>query len=103
MTDKVVTEQIAWISCRDALPEKWQEGDKKTLVNYLVVMPEYGVDIANFLRPAGKWICMGIPVKVTHWAELPKGPGEVRDENTPCINKHRRFGETSEKRVKPFS
>ena len=78
MTDKVVAEQIAWISCKDALPEKWQEGDKKTLVNYLVVIPEYGVDIANFLRPAGKWLCMGIPCKVTHWAELPKGPSKAK-------------------------
>ena len=103
MSDKVVYEQIAWISCKDALPEQWQEEKGKVLKNYLVIMPEHGIDIGNFLRPAGKWICMGIPVKVTHWAELPKGPEEERDENTPCINKHRRFGETSEKRVKPFS
>ena len=80
MSDKVAYEQIAWIRCKDALPEKWKENDHKTLKNYLVVMPEYGVDIANFLKPAGKWVCMGLPVRVTYWAELPKGPICMKNE-----------------------
>lgn len=65
-----------WISVKDRLPEKWQNNDG-TLVNYLIYMPEYGVDVGNYFEPAKVWDCMGIPCKVTHWMPLPAPPKEA--------------------------
>lgn len=62
-----------WIRTVDRLPETWKDEDG-TLINYLVYMPEYGVDVANYLQPADEWVCLGIPCKVTHWMEMPKPP-----------------------------
>ena len=65
-----------WISSDDP-PKYWRHEDKdKTLINYLVYMPEYGVDVGNYLKPAKRWVCMGIPAKVTHWMPLPEEPKE---------------------------
>jgi hypothetical protein len=44
------------------------------LINYLVFMPEYGVDVGNYAKPVKTWLCMGIPCKVTHWMPLPEPP-----------------------------
>lgn len=69
-----------WRSANEP-PERWRMEDKeKTLINYLVYMPEYGVDIGNWLKPAKRWMVMGIPAKVTHWMPLPEPP-EEDDEN----------------------
>lgn len=57
------------------MPEKWKDNDG-TLVNYLVFIPEYGVDVGNYLQLAETWVCMGIPCKVTHWMPLPELPEE---------------------------
>lgn len=65
-----------WINVNKKLPEKLHEADG-TLVNYLIYMPEYGVDVGNYLEPAKTWVCMGIPCKVTHWMPLPEPPKEV--------------------------
>ena len=65
----------AWINAKDRLPEKWQD-DKGNLINYLIFMPEYGVDVGNYVKPAKSWVCMGFPVKVTHWQPLPEPPKE---------------------------
>lgn len=66
-----------WISVEERLPEYWRMGDKdNTLINYLVYMPEYGVDVGNWLKPAKRWVVMGIPAKVTHWMPLPEPPKE---------------------------
>ncbi|MBR3794759.1 MAG: DUF551 domain-containing protein [Clostridia bacterium] len=62
-----------WIKTKDRLPDVWKDAEG-TLVNYLVFMPDSGVDIANYLQPADEWVCLGIPVKVTHWMEMPKPP-----------------------------
>ena len=66
-----------WISVEERLPEHWRMDDKdKTLINYLVYMPEYGVDIGNWFKPAKRWVVMGLPAKVTHWMPLPEPPKE---------------------------
>ena len=64
-----------WISVKEKVPEKWQT-ESEDLINYMVFMPEYGVDIGNYLKPAKAWVCMGIPCKVTHWMPLPEPPKE---------------------------
>lgn len=62
-----------WISVNDKMPEKWKH-ENDELVNYLVYMPDYGVDIASYFKPAERWVCMGLPVTVTHWMPLPEPP-----------------------------
>lgn len=56
-------------------PEDWK-GDGGHLTNYYVYTKEYGVDIGNYMKPANKWLCMGIPCNVTHWMPLPEPPKE---------------------------
>lgn len=68
-----------WISVKDRLPEEYKGADDE-LINYLCYMLEYGVDIANYQKPAGVWVCMGIQTKVTHWMPLPEKP---KKEDTP--------------------
>lgn len=63
-----------WISA-DHPPENWK-GEGGYLTNFYVYTPEYGVDIGNYMRPANKWLCMGIPCNVTHWMPLPLPPKE---------------------------
>lgn len=65
-----------WISVKEQLPEKWKGADG-TLINYMVYMPGYGVDVGNYLQPTERWVCMGIPCKVTHWMPLPEPPKEA--------------------------
>lgn len=67
-------EPAHWISVEDRLPGEWKDNAGE-LINYTVFMPEYGVDIGNYAKPAKKWLCMGLPVKVTHWMPLPEPPG----------------------------
>lgn len=64
-----------WKSVKDDPPKEWKAADG-TLINYLVYMPEYGVDVGNYVETAGTWVCMGLPVKVTHWMPLPEPPEE---------------------------
>ncbi len=64
-----------WKSVKDEPPKEWKAADG-TVINYLVFMPEYGVDIGNFLKTAETWLCMGLPAKVTHWMPLPESPKE---------------------------
>lgn len=64
-----------WKSVKDDPPKEWKAADG-TLINYLVYMPEYGVDVGNYVETAGTWVCMGLPVKVTHWMPLPEPPKE---------------------------
>lgn len=64
-----------WTCAKDETPKKWKETDG-TLVNYLVFMPEYGVDVGNYLETAKTWVCMGLPVNVTHWMLMPEPPQE---------------------------
>lgn len=61
-----------WIKA-DQPPEDWK-GEGGYLTNYYVYTPEYGVDIGNYMKPADKWLCMGIPCNVTHWMPLPEPP-----------------------------
>lgn len=70
-----VTKTSVWISVEERLPEEWRKHDGD-LVNYLIFMPDYGVDIGNYAKPVKKWICMGVPCKVTHWMPLPEPPEE---------------------------
>lgn len=63
-----------WIPVTEP-PKEWRDENGK-LVNYLVYMPEYGVDIGNYMSPAKCWVCMGIPCNVTHWMPLPQPPKE---------------------------
>lgn len=66
-----------WISVEERLPERWRMDDKdRTLINYLVYSPDYGVDLGNWVKNAKMWVCMGIPAKVTHWMPLPEPPEE---------------------------
>lgn len=67
-----------WISVEERLPEHWHMDDKdRTLINYLVYSPDYGVDVGNYIKPAKRWVCMGLPMNVTHWMPLPKPPEET--------------------------
>jgi len=70
-----VADKMDWISVAEGMPEKWRDDDG-TLINYFVFMPEYGVDVGNWLGDAKLWVCMGLPVKVTHWMQLPEPPKE---------------------------
>lgn len=64
-----------WISVEERLPEHWHMDDKdRTLINYLVYSPEYGVDIGNYIKSAKRWVCMGLPMNITHWMPLPEPP-----------------------------
>lgn len=66
-----------WIPVEERLPEKWRANDKeRTLINYLVYMPEYGVDVGNWVKNAKMCVVMGLPAKVTHWMPLPEAPKE---------------------------
>lgn len=58
-------------------PEVWRDKNG-TLVNYLIYMPEYGVDVGNYVKPAKRWLCVGLPVKVSRWMPLPEPPKEGR-------------------------
>lgn len=65
-----------WVRMEERLPKKWQESDGETLVNYLIYSPDFGVDIGNFHAKAKRWLCMGIPSRVTHWMPMPSAPEE---------------------------
>ena len=66
-----------WISAEGNPPELWHMDDKdRTLINYLVYSPDYGVDVGNYIKPAKRWVCMGLPINVTHWMPLPEPPKE---------------------------
>lgn len=66
-----------WISVKERLPEHWHMDDKdRTLINYLVYSPDYGVDVGNYIKSAKRWVCMGLPMNVTHWMPLPEPPEE---------------------------
>ena len=66
-----------WISVDERLPEHWHMDDKdRTLINYLVYSPDYGVDVGNYIKSAKRWVCMGLPMNVTHWMPLPEPPEE---------------------------
>ena len=56
-------------------PEDWK-GEGGYLTNYYIYTTEFGTDIGNYMRPANKWFCMGIPCNVTHWLPLPEPPKE---------------------------
>lgn len=61
-----------WVSAANP-PEKWHMDDEdKTFINYLVVVPDYGVDIGNYVKPTNTWFACGLPAKVTHWMPLPE-------------------------------
>lgn len=65
-----------WVSAKEP-PKEWRKNSKeKVLINYLVYMPEYGIDVGNWIEPAGKWVVMGIPANVTHYMPMPEGPKE---------------------------
>ena len=68
--------QPKWVSAANP-PEKWHMDDEdNALINYLVVVHDYGVDIGNYVKPANMWVVMGLPAKVTHWMTLPEPPKE---------------------------
>ena len=70
-----VPEKPKWISVEERLPDEWRDNSGE-LVNYLIYMPEYGVDVGNYALPVKTWLCMGVPRKVTHWMPLPEPPEE---------------------------
>ena len=78
-----IAAQPKWISVKDELPKKWcEDGADRTLVNYQIYSPRYGVDVGNYVKPAGRWVIMGLPVDdVTHWMPLPEPPKEDNDAN----------------------
>ena len=65
-----------WISAANP-PVHWRESDEdKTLVNYLVVSPDHGVDIGSYAKLSNTWVILGMPAKVTHWMPLPEPPDD---------------------------
>ena len=69
---KAAGERVEWIPVTEP-PKKWRS-ENGDMINYLVYVPEYGVDIGNYGKPAKCWLCMGLPCKPTHWAHLPTPP-----------------------------
>ena len=65
-----------WISVEDRLPEAWKNEEDDTLINYMIYSPYFGVDIGNYHKEAGTWLCMGLPCTVTNWMPLPGEPEE---------------------------
>ena len=65
-----------WISVEDRLPEAWKNEEDNTLINYMIYSPYFGVDIGNYHKEAGTWLCMALPCTVTHWMPLPDAPEE---------------------------
>ena len=63
-----------WISVEDRLPEAWKNEEDNTLINYMIYSPYFGVDIGNYHKEAGTWLCMAVPCTVTHWMSLPEAP-----------------------------
>ena len=63
-----------WISVADRLPEAWKNEEDDTLINYMIYSPYFGVDIGNYHKEAGTWLCMALPCTVTHWMSLPGAP-----------------------------
>ena len=64
-----------WISVEDRLPEAWKDEDG-VLVNYMIYSPYFGVDVGNYHKESGMWLCMALPCTVTHWMPLPGAPEE---------------------------
>jgi hypothetical protein len=65
-----------WISVEDGPPEAWKNEEDNTLINYMIYSPYFGVDIGNYHKEAGTWLCMALPCTVTHWMPLPDAPSE---------------------------
>ena len=63
-----------WVSVANRLPELWKNEKTGELINYMVRSPYFGVDIGNYQKEAGTWLCMGLPCTVTHWMPLPEAP-----------------------------
>lgn len=70
-----------WVSVANRLPELWKNEKTGELINYMVRSPYFGVDIGNYQKEAGTWLCMGLPCTVTHWMPLPEAPEEVLPKN----------------------
>lgn len=73
----VAQERTRWIPVTERLPEVWHNGETAVLVNYMIYSPYFGVDIGNYHAKARTWLCMGLPITVTHWMPLPEPPEEV--------------------------
>lgn len=56
-------------------PKEWRD-ENGELINYLIYMPLFGVDIGNYVEPMNGWLCLGLPCNVTHWMPLPVPPKE---------------------------
>ena len=67
-----------WVSVANRLPESWKNEKTGELINYMVRSPYFGVDIGNYQKEAGTWLCMGLPCTVTHWMPLPEAPEEEK-------------------------
>ena len=65
-----------WISVEDGPPEAWKNEEDNTLINYMIYSPYFGVDIGNYHKEAGTWLCMALPCTVTHWMPMPGAQGE---------------------------
>ena len=65
-----------WISAEDGPPEAWKSEEDNTLINYMIYSPDFGVDIGNYHKEAGTWLCMALPCTVTNWMPLPEAPAE---------------------------
>ena len=65
-----------WISVEDGPPEAWKNEEDNTLINYMIYSPYFGVDIGNYHKEAGTWLCRALPCTVTHWMPLPEAPEE---------------------------
>ena len=66
-----------WIPVTERLPDKWQEAETREMINYLIFGADFGVDVGSYHAPSKRWICLCLPVQVTHWMPLPEAPEEV--------------------------
>lgn len=72
----LAVDPVRWIPVEERLPEAWRNDKNAELVNYMIYCPDFGVDIGNYQAMAKRWLCMGLPCKVTHWMPLPEPPKE---------------------------
>lgn len=69
-----------WIPVTERLPDKWQEAETREMINYLIFGADFGVDVGSYHAPSKRWICLCLPVQVTHWMPLPPSPGGSVEE-----------------------
>ena len=77
-------ESPQWIPVTELLPKKWKYSEtshKLYMIDYLAYSQADGaIYLANWYKPAQRWLVNGESVAITHWMPLPQAPKEDEDE-----------------------